>query len=333
MNDDVLCIEGGGSRTWVGVDREGATCALGGSTAFGIAGGSSPHALLVSLLRECIERNSVSAANVRAVAVFHSAASTRKRAHDYVRVVTDALARVSVSAYLLVANDMLPILYTYPRDNVVALIAGTGTSAGGRRIDGALMRVGGGDFVLSDEGGGFEIGFLGLRSVVKSLANSSSRTLLDERALSWIGWRGPERCKASDFIEECYESIYGQDMRTNVAAFAKHVLESAALGDLTSRKIVDEARRALEESIAAVASGLGFENYRVVLSGSLVQPLSLLGQQMDQELSSRARVIDVQRYVPSQALLVARAVLSATSNDREYDRVRGAFPCVRARHP
>ena len=72
------------------------------------------------------------------------------------------------SATLVTSNDIAPLLLATSHRPVVAAIAGTGTGYAARTPDGTVRRASGAEYLLSDEGGGFDLGLQGLRAVIKA---------------------------------------------------------------------------------------------------------------------------------------------------------------------
>lgn len=69
----------------------------------------------------------------------------------------------------------------------IVLLAGTGSIAWGRGVDGAEGRVGGWGALLGDEGSGYALGLAGLRAVVRARDGRDPATALTEKLLSKTG--------------------------------------------------------------------------------------------------------------------------------------------------
>lgn len=329
LASETLCIDGGGTKTWMRFTSSPSVAVAGPSTSVDLLGESSPRDMLVSLISSCMAKSAVAPERVNEVVVFHAAASTQAKADEYASLLGQVTAILGVSARIVVANDMVPLLYAGgPGDNV-SLIAGTGTSAGSRSRDGHFGRIGGGDFVLSDQGGGFDVGMIGLRSVVKALDGRFPRSTLVDRAIGWANLLDVvEPVTAANFIEAAYGSIYGPSMRTRVASFAKEVCLAAEDGDVVAMQIVSSAAADLADSVKAAADLLSLDRYTVVVSGSLVSEGSVLGAALEHELSEDNKIMAYAWHESSDAVDIVEDFLTDISLPERLSRLRAAFPLV-----
>ena len=86
----------------------------------------------------------------------------------------EALRKSSLSTVLgggfEIMNDSRVALRAGTKDGVgVVLIAGTGSNCYGLNSDGQSAKSGGVDYILSDEGGGYDIGLRSLKAVARDL--------------------------------------------------------------------------------------------------------------------------------------------------------------------
>ncbi len=327
-----LCIEGGGTRTYVNLANGSAVGIVGPTTSIDLMKQISPVNVLVPLIASALAQNSATPGDIGTVVVFHAAASTRSRAGEYLELVREALGLVGASARTFVTNDMVPLLFSSPAAQVVTIIAGTGTSSGARDATGRYARVGGGDFVLSDQGGGFDIGMAGLRSVVKALDRRGPATALTASAFTWAGAEPPARPRSSaPFIALAYDSIYGPAMRSRVAGFARVVIEHAATGDEVATAIVGDGARELLDSVHAAADQLAMPDAHVVLSGNLIGADSYMGVVFSALLDKSDRVVSCSRYEPSDAVKSVEPFLRAMDKPQGAERLESAFPLASGR--
>jgi N-acetylglucosamine kinase-like BadF-type ATPase len=164
----------------------------------------------------------------------------------------------------LVCNDVLPLFaLTAPEAEVVAVICGTGTSfvARGRK---GWSRASGLEFILSDEGGAFDIGLKGLRSVIRAADGRGPQTLLSALAADW---------HSSDPVS-LFTHLHhsARPPKQVVASFAPVVLKAVAVGDGVAEKILVEAAHELVIGTLAVARESGVRApISLLMAGTLLK--------------------------------------------------------------
>jgi N-acetylmuramic acid 6-phosphate etherase len=156
----------------------------------------------------------------------------------------------------------------------LALIAGTGSIAYGRRADGQTARAGGWGHLLGDEGSAYALVMAGLQAVARAADEIGPPTRLTERFLTRLGLGQPQ---------ELVPTIYrgGWD-RAALAGLAPLVLEAAETEDPVAANIVNEAARALAATAAGVVRKLGL---------APDAPLALAGGVLRASTSYRQRVL------------------------------------------
>lgn len=117
------------------------------------------------------------------------------------------------------------------------LAAGTGAVALGINPEGEAIRVGGWGHLISDEGGGYDIGRKALAAMAASYDGYGPKTLLETALTEHLGL-----AQVHEIIDWLYHS-----KRTNkeVAALVPVVVKTARMGDFASNLILVEAGRAL----------------------------------------------------------------------------------------
>lgn len=144
------------------------------------------------------------------------------------------------------------------------LIAGTGSVAWGRGMEGRQVRVGGWGTILGDEGSGYAIGRRALQAVARWADGRGPETTLRQRLLEQMGVDDPEALIP-------WASGAGKD---GIAGLAPLVCEAATAGDEVAAAIVDEAVEALRQHVAALLERLRpwAEPPGLALSGGLIAP-------------------------------------------------------------
>jgi N-acetylglucosamine kinase-like BadF-type ATPase len=145
----------------------------------------------------------------------------------------------------------------------IVLIAGTGAVAYGRTSTGITARAGGLGYLLSDEGGGFDIGLQGLRAAVRAADGRGPHTSLADRFLAHFD-------KAT--LEEVASDLYAHpESRAVIARLCRIVAQEAQAGDPAAREIMATAGEELARCVAAVARQLNWTNPLVSPTGGVIQ--------------------------------------------------------------
>lgn len=199
--------------------------------------------------------------NIRGACLAMSGIVDEASLEELARVAATSLADAGLAdVELIVTNDVAPLLLDRAGELVV-VVCGTGTSFVARGPGGAMARASGREYLLSDEGGGFDIGLRGLRAVVRAADGRGPATSLTAAATKWAG-----------SVDALAAALNGrEDVKTFVASFAVKVLETAATGDGVACSIVRDAAAELAVGITAVAERAHLSRpLRVRTSGSLL---------------------------------------------------------------
>ncbi len=261
-----LLVEGGGSRTWVAVvgDRDAQLSGL--STNVTTGSQSSARLRLRKLLGSVLAAAGVQAGDVRLAFAAHGAAATQQAAERFADVCAEVLAGLGVRADLIVTSDMVPVVTSGDADRVVAAIAGTGTVYVAHRELTYWARASGADYLLSDEGGGFDLAVHGLRAAIRASDGRGPATGLVASARQWAA--APDDVRLSDAL---YNHVYVARPRSLVAGFAPSVLHAAQEGDDVALELVEAAAEEFLMGVRAVTEQVGIarDSPAVILSGSL----------------------------------------------------------------
>jgi len=203
---------------------------------------------------------------------------------------------------LWVTNDIAPLLVHDGRvTRRVVAIGGTGTGFCALNPEGGTCaKTSGHDYLLSDEGGGFDIGLQGLRAVMRAFDGRGPKTCLSDLLSRW------QNIYPKDLPTLVYSS---DEPKVLVASFAKFVLEAAEQGDPCSSGIIDFAASEIALGIVTAANRVGLEgDYEILLFGSnLVSPShSILRVRLRRILEDRARDAVVNSVSTSPLAAVAQ---------------------------
>jgi N-acetylglucosamine kinase-like BadF-type ATPase len=170
---------------------------------------------------------------------------------------------------ITVNNDALGALWAGSADATgVAVVCGTGIAIGARAADGRSWH---GSFWLESLGAG-ALGRKALRAVYRAELGLDPPTTLIGRVLDCLGY---------STVEQVLHQFTARDVArpANEPQLARVLLDEAAAGDATARRLVREHGAALGDYALAAARHVGIENtpFTLVLAGGVLRhPTRLL---------------------------------------------------------
>jgi glucosamine kinase len=206
------------------------------------------------------------------------------------------LQRLFPNCRLAVVHDTRLVLAAAGLDEGIALVAGTGSVAYGRRRDGREAQRGGWGWMLGDEGGGVWITREAAREVMARSDAHRPAGLLGESLLA--------ACAARD-AHELTAALHGMREPKAWAAAASSVFATVD-ADPGSRDIVDRAAAALARLVNDIAEELDLEG-PVVLAGGLLQHQPALEHSLRERLDWKLLRLDAPPV--AGAIHLAEAIL------------------------
>jgi len=172
------------------------------------------------------------------------------------QVIREGARRAGIAGPLVVSNDVVPLLLSPPLSGAgFALIGGTGSTCLAGSRDGRAVRIGGHEYLLSDEGSGYQIGLAGLRAALRATEGTGPPTALSSRCPDLAGY--------ARYL------VASARAKTEVAAFATAVFGCWADGDSVAGSILRTAAADLLSLVSAASAKLGCPVAAVLMCGSL----------------------------------------------------------------
>lgn len=179
----------------------------------------------------------------------------------------------------LIINDTLAALRSGTTDqNAVVIIAGTGSNCYGRNEKGQEARSGGTDYILGDEGSGYNIGLKILKGITQDLDGRGQKTILTNLLF--------EKFKISS-LEDLNLVVYQKPWnKTDIAKIAPLAEKAAEKGDIIAKKIIEQAAHDLAVMIKVVATKLNLQekSYTIVTSGSVFNIQKILCEHLEADI-------------------------------------------------
>jgi N-acetylglucosamine kinase-like BadF-type ATPase len=262
-----LLVEGGGTRTWVAViDGDRNVQVTGPTTNVVTSSLATARQRFRALFGSVLNAAGIEGRDVRLVFAAHASAASQRWAERLAEVCSGVLADLGARSDLIVTSDMVPVITSGEGEAVVAGIAGTGTVFVAHREFKHWARSSGSDYVLSDQGGGFDLAMQGLRAAVRASDGRGPATSLVALAREWAG--APDGLRLSDAL---YNHVYVPQMRSLVAGFTPLVARAAGDGDAVAVQLVEYAADEFSSGVRSVAQqvSIAHESPLVIMSGSL----------------------------------------------------------------
>src|SRR5947207_10970671 len=233
-----------------------------GSNVVRLGENSARQALHEAIRHACASANVIPAQIQRACAGLAGAA--RPEVQDAVRRI---IAEV-ISGNIEITSDMeITLEAAFGEGPGVIVIAGTGSIAYGRNVQGQTARAGGWGFAISDEGSGYWIGRAAVASAMRSLDEEGKSPLLDTILKTWK-------------LESLDKLIVTANATPppNFAALLPAVLAAANAGDPAASDVLAQAGSELAGRAIAVTRRLfrTASEIPVAMSGGVFQNAALV---------------------------------------------------------
>lgn len=242
-----LAIDSGGTKTtaWLATDAD-TIVGRGQAGPMSLAATSTIEA--VDHLREAVATaiGTMNISNVASCVIGSAGVDTPSEHHRASELFSAALRKtLAVEKFSLVNDIVIALDSGTQSENAIALIAGTGSNCFGRNARGQEVKVGGLDFLLSDQGSGFDIGQQVLRSAVKSFDGRGAKSVLERLVCEHFH---------IDSIAELKDKVYHPPLnKTQIAQLARLCFVALEQKDTRANEIVTGA---IEEMVEMVSTTL-----------------------------------------------------------------------------
>lgn len=147
-------------------------------------------------------------------------------------------------------NDIFIALRTATdSDDALAIISGTGSNCYGLNSAGEFHKTGGLDYLIADQGSGYEIGLNVLQMAAKSYDGRITKSSLEQKVNNYF---------QTNSIPDLKQSVYNPVLsKMQIAALAKLAFEAMEEGDQAAKAIIDHAAEELILMARVVIERLG----------------------------------------------------------------------------
>lgn len=252
--DTVYSIDAGGSRTTAAASRSDGQAQGWSRESFAIAsaGRSNAQAVLTSLLQDIRKwadpDTSLGCIASSSMPVGHEAPAPKS--------LVDVIEQYAPPGQVVIVNDVVPLLWSSRIAGIgIILCSGTGSCVLGRNADGQVVKVGGHEHIVSDQGSGYSLARKALRAAARDADGTGPPTRLRTEAEAFFGRPLPALGR---WLAELPRA------RTVVASFAPFVTLSAREGDAAASAITESEAVALVDMVHVAARDLALAELPVI---------------------------------------------------------------------
>lgn len=201
-----------------------------------------------------------------------SAAATPANLHATSLWLARLAAEAGLRGRFVLAEDATVALLGPPLNGVgILCVVGTGSITIGRGVDGRRVQCGGYEYVVSDEGSGYDLGLTGLRAASRAYDGRGPATALVGAAEDHFGLSIPA---LGDWLAAL------PSPKGRVAAFAPRVCEIAAAGDAVALAAVEACAREIVTAVVTVSDALSRSRLPIAFVGGLINGCALFAERV-----------------------------------------------------
>jgi N-acetylglucosamine kinase-like BadF-type ATPase len=288
MTELFIGIDGGGTKTEViccTADGEVIGKGLSGPTNLTSTTVGAASFNLKEAVRQSLE-TAPSEHEVVAAAMGLAGMDTEQEYEMAYRPFADILHAFNTKKFILVHDSFIALENGSSNPNAIVLIAGTGSICVGRNDKGETAKTGGMDYLLTDQGSGYDIGRHVLREAVKSYDGRRSKTILEKLVCEHFSITNLENLKM--------EVYHPPLTKVEVAELSLVCSKAYQQGDAGARQIFEWAQAELVRLVEPVVTRLHLEYVPtdLVMTGSIVQ-LPHVRTQVIQRLQGKFPLLSV----------------------------------------
>ncbi|HEY0870049.1 MAG TPA: BadF/BadG/BcrA/BcrD ATPase family protein [Acidothermaceae bacterium] len=276
--ETVYSIDAGGSRTTAEAARSGEQAQTWSRESFAIAsaGRTQAQAVLTSLLDDI----RAWADPDESLGCIASSSMPVGQEAPAPRSLVEVIEKHAPRGRVVIVNDVVPLLWSAGIAGVgIVLCSGTGSCVLGRDARGQLVKVGGHEHIISDQGSGYSLARTALRAAARDADSTGPRTKLRTEAETFFGRPLPALGR---WLAELPRA------RTVVASFAPSVTLAAAEGDDAAKAITQAEAAALVDMVQAAASALSLGELPIIgFAGGVLHGSSYFRELVEAELAAR----------------------------------------------
>lgn len=264
----VLAVDGGGTKTQVlCADEQGQVVGEGfsGPTSLTATSVGAASFNLREAIRQAMEKIGEQA-EVACMVMGLAGMDTPPEEANALKVFQEeGLKDLKIDKFVLVNDSLIGLESGTDKPNAVVLISGTGSNCVGRNQEGQTAKTSGMDYMLTDQGSGYEIGLAVLKETVKSFDGRGPKTGLEKLVCDYFHIQSVNELKAPTYNPAL--------TKPEVADLARLCIQAFDSGDQVAKKILDTAVDELSLMVKTVMQKLAIveRDVDIVLAGSITK--------------------------------------------------------------
>lgn len=267
MQKYYLAVDGGGTKTDViCTDKNGAVVGRGLSGPTNITSTSVGAASfnLIEAIRQAVETLPEAEQSGFPVMVMGLAGIDSQKEYDQAyEVFSRSIAHYKIEKFILVNDSVIALKNGTDKTDALILVAGTGSICFGTNEGGQSFKTSGMDYLLADQGSGYDIGRHVLRESVKSYDGRSAKSLLENLVC--------EHFKIPSILDLKNEVYHPPLTKIEVAELAPLCTKAFEQGDKVANDIFNWTVTGIVLMISTVINNLSLVNFDLVLSGAITK--------------------------------------------------------------
>jgi N-acetylglucosamine kinase-like BadF-type ATPase len=264
----VLAVDGGGTKTQVWcADQTGQIIGEGfsGPTSLTATSVGAASFNLREAIRQAMEKIG-SDSEVACMVMGLAGMDTPPEEANALKVFQqEGLKDIKINQFVLVNDSLIGLESGTDKSNALVLISGTGSNCLGRNEEGHTAKTSGMDYILTDQGSGYEIGLMVLKEAVKSFDGRGPKTSLENLVCEYFHIQSVNELKAPTYNPAL--------TKPEVADLARLCVQAYDSGDQVAKNIFDHAITELNLMVRTVAQKLNMtdRDLDIVLAGSVTK--------------------------------------------------------------
>lgn len=260
-----LAVDGGGTKTdAVCADETGAVVGRGmaGPTNLTSTSVGAASFNLIEAIRQAVETLPEKEQIGFPILVMGLAGlDSEKEYNEALDIFKRATAHYRIEKFVLMNDSLIALQNGTDKENAIVLIAGTGSICFGKNKQGQTAKASGMDYLLTDQGSGYDIGRHVLREAVKSFDGRCAKSLLEELVCKHF--------KIKSIIELKNVVYHPPLSKIEVADLAPLCTQAFEAGDAVAKDIFDWTVSAITTMVKTVAGKLNLKEFDLIFSGSI----------------------------------------------------------------
>jgi N-acetylglucosamine kinase-like BadF-type ATPase len=230
-----------------------------------------------------------------------------------------AARNAGATGRVMLSNDMVPLLMGPPLEGVgTAITVGTGTSFLSRTAAGEVAAASGYEYLISDEGGAFDIGLRGLRAAARAYDGRGDPTTMLSAAINLYGSGIPDLGR---------RLAHSARPKPEVSRFAQIVCLCAEGGDQVAAGVLASAVSAVMTGISAVRRRVHATTEPILLAGGVIDGCDAVWEGITEAARQEWPDASVLRAANAAESALALAERSASLSARAAEDLAGGLDC------